>query len=117
MTQPDLEQIKDQIIEKLLSAHFHILYYESMTTKSHYIKIDYDICNSIRISDHNGKKKLIYRYNVLQKNTGRKENKQQKYIRYFYGTDSIHLLIRDINQCLLVTFYIINKMLRFIVVV
>lgn len=39
--------------------------YDSFSTNSIYLKFDYGVCNSLRISDHRGKKHLAYRYNLM----------------------------------------------------
>lgn len=55
----------DIIIDKLLDEGVHILRYDSYTSNSIYIKMDYGIAHSLRISDHTGKKSLAYRFNLL----------------------------------------------------
>ena len=46
--------------ELLLEKGFIVQRYDSVTTNSIYLKLDYGMCNSIRISDHKGKKHLSY---------------------------------------------------------
>ncbi|MFD1363146.1 hypothetical protein [Lentibacillus salinarum] len=53
------------IVNRLKEAGFIVQRYNSYSTNSIYLKLDYGVCNSIRISDHKGKKHLSYRYNVL----------------------------------------------------
>ena len=50
--------------ELLLEKGFIVQRYDSVTTNSIYLKLDYGMCNSIRISDHKGKKHLSYMYNL-----------------------------------------------------
>ena len=40
--------------------------YDAYSTNSIYLKFDYGVCNSLRISDHKGKKHLSYRYNLME---------------------------------------------------
>lgn len=58
------KEIAEYIATKLLEQGFIIHRYDSYTTSSIYLKLDYGLMNSIRISDHKGKKHLSYRYNV-----------------------------------------------------
>ena len=54
----------DILVKRLLEAGFTIQRYDAYSTNSIYLKLDYGACNSIRISDHEGKKNLSYRYNI-----------------------------------------------------
>jgi hypothetical protein len=38
--------------------------YDALSTLSIYLKFDYGIANTLRISDHRGKDKLSYKYNI-----------------------------------------------------
>lgn len=60
-----LDEIANKIQSKLLDKGFIIHRYNAYSTKSIYLKLDYGVGNSIRISDHIGKGHLQYRYNVL----------------------------------------------------
>jgi len=53
------------IIDRLLQEGFIIQRYDSRSSKSIYIKMDYGASHSLRISDHHGKKHLKYRFNLL----------------------------------------------------
>ena len=59
-----LGEIAQYIEYKLLKQGFIIHRYDSYSTCSIYLKLDYGVMNSIRISDHRGKKHLSYRYNI-----------------------------------------------------
>lgn len=39
--------------------------YDAYSTNSVYLKFDYGLGNSLRISDHHGKERLNYRFNIL----------------------------------------------------
>lgn len=58
------QEIADYLSEELKNNGFTVHRYDAFSTKSIYLKLDYGVCNSIRISDHNGKKYLKYRYNI-----------------------------------------------------
>jgi len=94
----NIAAIKDNVILRLKNAGFHILYYASITTNSHYIKIDYGLCNSLRIADHKGKKKLAYRYNLRVDLRGFHIDNSKKWEQYIYGIDQIDQLIIDIKK-------------------
>ena len=59
-----LQEIADSICRRLKKKGFSILHYDAMSTDSIYLKLDYGVCNSIRIGGHRGKSKLKYRYNI-----------------------------------------------------
>lgn len=59
-----LQETASWIIKELLAEGFTIQRYDAASTGSIYLKLDYGVCNSIRISDHNGKDYLKYRYNI-----------------------------------------------------
>lgn len=65
VTAEELNQKAEEIIAILKQYGVVIQRYNSYTTKSIYLKFDYGVCNSLRISDHKGKKHLSYRYNLL----------------------------------------------------
>lgn len=68
--------------------------YESYSTNSVYIKLDYGVLNSIRISDHKGKKHLKYKYNLI---IGGIDNIiEDKFIRYYFGENSVYALINQV---------------------
>ena len=55
---------------------------DAYSTNSIYLKFDYGIVNSLRISDHEGKKHLSYRYNILL-------DQQVREVRHMNGYDRI----------------------------
>ena len=59
-----LKEIAQYIENKLLEQGFIIHRYDSYSTNSIYLKLDYGVMNSIRISDHKGKQHLSYKYNI-----------------------------------------------------
>lgn len=65
--------------------------YDSYSTKSIYLKLDYGAMNSIRISDHEGKKHLKYKYNVVLNCTNPHWEKDTDCWRYYCGTNNHRL--------------------------
>lgn len=75
------------LISELKKHNFSILRYNSFSTNSIYLKLDYGMANSIRISDHRGYKWLSYRYNVFppQFKLPRVYFDKKKYPRYNFS--------------------------------
>lgn len=59
------EKVTNYLIKEFKKEGIIIQKYQSKTSLSVYLKLDYGVLNSIRISDHKGEKYLNYRYNVL----------------------------------------------------
>ena len=59
-----LKEIAIYLENKLLEQGFIIHRYDSYSTNSIYLKLDYGVMHSIRISDHKGKSYLSYKYNI-----------------------------------------------------
>lgn len=91
----NIRDIADYLIENLIKQGVVIQRYDSYSTNSIYIKLDYGVCNSIRISNHPGKKHLKYRYNI---GTDIKEFRKvhDKYKRYYYRADKAPELVKKI---------------------
>ena len=63
------ERLNDRAEEVIAIMKKHgvvVLRYDAYSTNSIYLKFDYGVCNSLRISDHKGKKHLSYRYNLMK---------------------------------------------------
>ena len=60
----ELNKIAEEIIEQL-KGKVVIHRYDATSTNSIYLKFDYGVANSLRISDHCGKYHLRYRFNIL----------------------------------------------------
>lgn len=91
----ELNSLADYIANQLISEGFIVQRYNAYTTNSIYLKLDYGVCNSIRISDHPSKKYLKYRYNIGTF-VNRFREEKDKYIRYYYRTDRAENMIRKI---------------------
>lgn len=89
-----LNDIADAVIQKL-SGKVIIHRYDAYSTNSIYLKFDYGVANSLRISDHDGKRHLRYRYNILE-SMGKKQNKE---IRTRHGLEMVFYSPAMINAC------------------
>ena len=89
------EELADYLSSRLNEEGFIVHRYNAISTSSIYLKLDFGVCNSIRISDHTGKKHLKYRYNI-----GAGIKKQQhindKFDRYYFPSDEADKLIDKI---------------------
>ena len=59
-----LKDLADEICTRLLKEGFIIYRYDAYSSNSVYLKLDFGVSHSIRISDHEGKRHLHYRYNI-----------------------------------------------------
>lgn len=93
----ELDNLADSIAKRLISEGFTVQRYNAYTTNSIYLKLDYGVCNSIRISDHPGKKYLKYRYNIGSfVKEYRKE--KDKFDRFYYRADKSKNMIKKIIE-------------------
>lgn len=98
MDKAAIKTIAQQVVDQLKAAGFKVQLYEA-PTQSIYLWLDYGMCNSIRISDHKGKKSTQYRYNLLSHFNGVHRSRTKKgFERCFYGFDNMDALIEDIMR-------------------
>lgn len=90
-----LQDTAEHIIKELKSNGFVIHRYDAYSSNSIYLKLDYGVCNSIRISDHSGKSYLKYRYNFISGGVSYKEV-MDKYPRYYFNETSLQQMIAKI---------------------
>lgn len=89
-----IKQIADQIVAFLTKNDFSVQRYDAYSTNSIYLKLDYGVSNTIRISDHEGKKHLCYRYNLII--GGEVNIVEEKYMRYYFNESTIRELLMQI---------------------
>lgn len=94
----EIKQLADYLVRHLKKAGFVVQRYNSYTTNSVYLKLDYGVCNSIRISDHRGKKHLKYRYNIEVGRPGFEMKYEDFLPRYFYTPSMAKRMIESIVQ-------------------
>jgi hypothetical protein len=87
-----LKKIEREIIDCLCNLGIAIHVYHAYSTSSIYIKLDYGALGSIRISDHNGKERYHYKYNVRTDI----EECYSEDRRNFYPASKVNVLLCDI---------------------
>lgn len=90
----EIRSISETIINTLAGKGFVVQEYKAYGTDSIYLKLDYGVCNTIRISDHKSKDYLCYRYNVII--DGSVDIIEEKFIRYFFNQDTINNLLNTV---------------------
>jgi Glu-tRNA(Gln) amidotransferase subunit E-like FAD-binding protein len=90
-----IKKLAEQIVAAAKDNGFIVQRYDAYSTQSVYLKLDYGVCNSIRISNHTGKKHLSYRFNLLT-DIKQSYTVYGEYPRKFYTTDDIQKMIDDI---------------------
>lgn len=70
--------------------------YDAYSTNSVYLKFDYGVGNSLRISDHKGKKHLAYRFNIILDLREPKNDTSGEFPRNYYPPDMVAQAIEDI---------------------
>lgn len=91
-------EISNKLIKDLKEKGFLINMYYAKTTKSIYLKLDYGVCCGIRISDHNGKKKYKYKFNIIKQYTGPKVKMDRGFLRLYYDYNNTEELIEDVQK-------------------
>lgn len=91
-------EVSNKLIKDLKKQGFKIHRYYAKTTKSIYLKLDYGVCGGIRISDHKGKKKYRYKFNLIKKYNGIKQVNDRGYIRLFYDYNKTKELLNDVQN-------------------
>ncbi|KRG13910.1 hypothetical protein ACA30_13335 [Virgibacillus soli] len=93
----ELQETAEYIIVRLKKNGIVVQRYDSYSTNSIYLKLDYGVSNSIRISDYKGKKHLSYRYNVLTCCPYQVSSKDYKgFVRFYVPISKWDMLIRKI---------------------
>jgi hypothetical protein len=89
--------IKDymyKLLSDLDQKGFILQYYTAYSTSSCYIKLDYGMSNSIRISDHKGIDKYPYRFNLMID----LDKSYEEDGRYYYSIKDYNKMIIDIKH-------------------
>ena len=92
------KKIAKILTKKLLAMGFIVHRYNSITTNSIYLKLDFGVCCGIRIAYHNGKKKYHYRFNVVKGYSGDKIIYYKNLISYFYTFEELPQLLTMIKK-------------------
>ena len=91
-------KVSNKVIKNLKDKGFIVHKYYAKTTKSIYLKLDYGVCCGIRISDHMGRKKYKYKFNLIKQYQGPKQVIDRGYVRQFYDYNNTKELLKDV-QC------------------
>ena len=86
------------LVSKLLDMGFIVHRYNSHSTSSIYLKLDYGLSCGIRIADHPGKKKYSYRFNVIQDYVGNKVILKDGLICRFYDFNELDSVLNAVQQ-------------------
>lgn len=86
------------LIEKLLDIGFIVHRYNSYSTSSIYLKLDYGLSCGIRIADHPGKKKYSYRFNVIKDYKNDKVIIKDGLICYFYDFNELDGVLQAVQK-------------------
>ena len=94
----NIRDLATEVAQKLVEAGFVVHRYNAYSTQSVYLKLDYGVANSIRISNHKGKEKLSYRYNIMVGEKKYREDLKGKYPRYYYPAEKVDELLCRIDK-------------------
>lgn len=89
----NLINIAEKIAKTCKDNGIHVLRYDATSSNSIYLKFDYGIANSLRISDHRGEKYLKYKYNIMPSESS--YTIKNPFPRYYYGTSD-----ENIDDCI-----------------
>jgi len=87
-----LQWIANTLVNFFHSRGIKVMRYDAFSTNSIYLKLDYGLLYSIRLSDHPGKQHLNYRFNAVNKYDGpRQVPTDWNWNREFYTLDTSEL--------------------------
>lgn len=89
--------VSNKVVKELKEKGFIVHKHYAKTTRSIYLKLDYGVCCGIRISDHMGKKKYKYKFNLIKQYKGPKKINDRGYIRQFYNYNNTNELLKDVQ--------------------
>ena len=87
----------DLMCKLLIEEGFTVQRYDAYSTNSIYLKLDFGLCNSIRISDHEGKKHLSYMYNLRLDKT-HDFYTTNGFARYYFSFKHYKRLLKHIEE-------------------
>lgn len=91
-------EVANFLISKLLDIGFIVHRYNSHSTSSIYLKLDYGLSCGIRIADHPGKKKYSYRFNVIKDYVGNKVILKDGLICNFYNFNELDNVLKAVQR-------------------
>jgi len=91
-----IRMVADELVQCLKAEGFTIQRYDAYSTESVYLKLDYGIAYTVRISNHPGKKHLMYTYNLIAGYNGKRFIKQKGTWRQFFNINQVESLVAAI---------------------
>lgn len=91
-------EVANILVSKLLELGFIVHRYNSHSTSSIYLKLDYGLSCGIRIADHPGKKKYSYRFNVIKDYIGNKVIVKDGLICRFYDFNELDSVLNAVQE-------------------
>lgn len=95
MTEKNIAEI---LTTNLKELGFVVHRYDAYSTDSIYLKLDFGVCCGIRISNHLGKKKYHYRFNVIKDYKGDKIIHFENLISYFFSFEELPQLLQKVVE-------------------
>lgn len=86
------------LTKRLIKLGFVVHRYDAYSTDSIYLKLDFGVCCGIRISNHIGKKKYHYRFNVIKDYKGDKSTHFENLVSYFFNYTELPQLIKKVIE-------------------
>lgn len=90
-----VEDLAERLAARPKREVFTVHRYDAATTKSIYLKLDYGLGNSIRISDHEGKD-YAYRFNIGTWIECRRDDYSGEHVRSHYAPFDFETMVADI---------------------
>lgn len=90
------KELADYLCKRLIAEGFTVQRYDAYKTDSIYLKLDFGVCNSIRISDHPGKRYLKYRYNIGSFVKEYRYENKRGFPRLYFCQDQVDALIERV---------------------
>lgn len=92
------EEFARYIQDRLLNKEYTVHRCDSKTTDSIYLKVDYGVGGGVRISDHKGRQRINYRFNLRVDCSGRGIDSRLSETgdKHYYNYDSIDRLVDDL---------------------
>ena len=91
-------EVSNFLVDKLLNMGFTVHRYYAHSTNSIYLKLDFGLACGIRISDHPGKKKYSYRFNVIKDYNGNKVIFKDRLICRFYDFNELGSVLDAVEK-------------------
>lgn len=91
-----IQKLAREVVDALGDT-FIIQRYDSVTSRSVYLKFDYGVCNSLRLSDHEGKPYYSYKFNIGT-HIERIRRVEEEYTRFYYPEHETERFFRDVIE-------------------